>query len=96
MHELIDPPADTFVDIKRRIELSDAAVLADAVNVTGAGTETTGATKERALYEVISNPVIYETITRELRNRFPDPAGMRVASLEKMPYLAGIIKEALR
>jgi cytochrome P450 len=71
-------------------------VFADAVNVTGAGTETTGATKERALFEVLSNPVIYKTLTKELREAFLNPSDMQMTALEKLPYLTGTIKEALR
>ncbi|KAK3388048.1 cytochrome P450 [Podospora didyma] len=96
IHDLIDPPAGTFDHGKMRVQLSDAAVFADAVNVTGAGTETTGATKERAMFEVMSNPLAYQTLTKELRDAFPDGKDMCLTRLEKLPYLTGVIKEALR
>ncbi|KAK0702409.1 cytochrome P450, partial [Lasiosphaeris hirsuta] len=98
IHDLIDPPSSAFEtqSSKDRIILSDAAVFADAVNVTGAGTETTGATKERAVFEVINNPQVYAALASELRDAFPDPSNMRLAALEKLPVLTGVIKEALR
>ncbi|RFU80096.1 cytochrome p450 [Trichoderma arundinaceum] len=95
IHDLIDPPAEVFSGSKQGEPLSDAAVFADAVNVTGAGTETTGATKERAMFEVMSNPAVYKALTKELRDTFPDPKDMRLPALEKLPYLTGTIKEAL-
>ena len=71
-------------------------VFADAVNFTGAGAETTGATAERVMFEVISNSIIYQTLTRELRDAFPDIDAMKLTSLQALPCLSGIIKEALR
>lgn len=76
--------------------LSDAAVFADAVNVTGAGTETTGATKERAIYEVLRHPDVYAALAHELGMAFPNPRTMQLTELEKLPILTGVIKEALR
>ena len=76
--------------------LSDAAVFADAVNVTGAGTETTGATQERAIYEVLRHAAAYKALAQELRMAFPSPEAMRLTELEKLPILTGVIKEALR
>ena len=93
-HDLIDPLVEA--EGKQREPLSDLTVFADAVNLTGAGAETTGATAERAIFEVISNPVIYKTLTWELREAFPDPGAMSLTSLETLPYLSGVVKEALR
>ena len=94
MHELIDPLPG--LGGERVQPLGDAAVFADAVNVTGAGTETTGATKERAVYEVLSHREVYAALADELRGAFPDPREMRLTALERLPILTGVIKEALR
>jgi cytochrome P450 len=93
-HDLIDPPLESTG--KKRQKLSDEAVFADAVVLTGAGVETTGATAERAIYEVISNPVIYKTLVKELRDTFPDAENMTLMALEALPYLSAVIKESLR
>ena len=92
-HDLIDLPVESRG--KQREPFSDLTVFADAVNLTGAGAETTGATAERAIFEVISNPVIYKTLTTELRGAFPSSDAMSLTSLEALLYLSGVIKEAL-
>jgi len=94
IHDLIDPPVEATG--KERPRLSDMAVFADAVNVTGAGTETTGATAQRAIFEVLSDPEIYATLRKELLNAFPNRDDMNYAALEKLPYLSGVVKEGLR
>lgn len=82
---------------KHRQVLSDETVFADAVNVTGAGAETTGSTAARAIFEVLSIPVIYRRLSKELRDAFPDGIdSMTIPALEKLPLLTGVIKEALR
>lgn len=93
-HDLLDPPAESVG--KKRAQLSDEEVFADAVILTGAGVETTGSTAERTIYEVISNPVVYKTLRKELHEAFSDSDSMTLAALESLPYLTAVIKEALR
>lgn len=97
-HDLMELPLDDMdMDGKKQREpLSDLTVFADAVNVTGAGAETTGSTAARAIFEVLSNPVIYKRLSKELRDAFPDPSSMDIPALEKLPLLNGVIKETLR
>ncbi|KAM7182881.1 putative cytochrome P450 E-class, group I [Rhypophila sp. PSN 637] len=102
-HDLMEPPVsieDKKVmpeGMKHRQSLSDETVLGDAVNVTGAGAETTGSTTARAIIEVLSNPVIYQRLTKDLRDEFPDGIdSMTLPAPEKLPLLTGVIKEALR
>lgn len=97
-HDLIDPAplVDEDFAVKAREPLSDVAVFADAVNVTGAGAETTGSTAGRAIFEVLHNPEVHRKLHQELCDAFPDPAGINLLALEKLPYLGGVIKEALR
>ncbi|KAK0718402.1 cytochrome P450 [Lasiosphaeria miniovina] len=99
-HNLMDPPPfeDEGDNKKQRPRLSDEIVFADAVNVTGAGAETTGSTVGRTIFEVISNPVVYATLSQELREALPssDPDTFSLVALEKLPYLSAVIKEAMR
>ncbi|KAM7201232.1 cytochrome P450 [Naviculisporaceae sp. PSN 640] len=103
-HDLMEPQVSGPEDIealpdgkKQRQVLSDETVFADAVNVTGAGAETTGSTAARAIFEVLSNPTIYQRLSKELRDAFPDGIdSMTMPALEKLPLLTGVIKEALR
>jgi len=95
-HDLIDPPEEARAGGTRHGPLSDNLVFAEAVVLTGAGTETTGATAERAIFEVLSHPGVYEALTHELREAFPDPRSMKLPELEKLPCLSGVVKEAMR
>ncbi|KAK3684317.1 cytochrome P450 [Podospora appendiculata] len=100
-HELIDTPvtnpAEPDADGRKHHQtLSDEFVFADAINVTGAGAETTGSTANRAIFEVLSSPSILRTLQAELAQAFPDAEAMSLTALEKLPYLTGVIKEALR
>ena len=94
----MEPPLDDMEmnGKKQKEPLSDLMIFADAVNVTGAGAETTGSTAARAIFEVISSPVIYERLSKELRDAFPDSDSMNIPALEKLPLLNGVIKETLR
>lgn len=95
-HELMDVRLSPESGGKQQESLSDVIIFADAVNITGAAAETTGSTVERAVFEVMYNPDIYQTLTKELRTAFPNPEDMTFTGLEKVPYLAGVVKEALR
>ncbi|EYE93682.1 cytochrome P450 [Aspergillus ruber CBS 135680] len=72
--------------------------LADeAYIVLGAAADTTGNALTIATYNTVINPDIYKWLTAELTEAFPDPdADIDFTSLEKLPYLTGVIKEALR
>lgn len=94
-HELMEagkPGANS----QTRQGLSNIEVFADAINVIGAAAETTGATAERGIFEVVYNREVYQTLVEELRTAFPEPSQMNFAELEKLPYLTGVVKEALR
>lgn len=100
-HELMDPAEGTEPDEinkKERPALSDEIVFADAVNLTGAGAETTGATVCRALFEVVSSQEVYKRLREELIEAIPvfEMDRISLVELEKLPYLTGVVKEALR
>lgn len=97
-HQLIDPQLlddDDDVKGKRfRTQLSDVIVFSGAVNVTGAGADTTGSTIGRAIFEVVNSPEIYGKLRKESRDAFADVEGINLRAL-KLPFLTGVIKEAL-
>lgn len=95
-HALMDPETEAEATGRHQEPLSDDLVFAEAVVLTGAGTETTGATTERAIFEVLSNPTVYKALTMELREAFPNPSAMRLTELEKLPCLSGVVKEGMR
>lgn len=74
----------------------------EAFNMCVAAADTTGNAMTVATYHVIINPNIYERLTGELEEAFPDPdaaAGktqLPYSALEKLPYLTAVIKEGQR
>ena len=63
-----------------------------------AGTDTTSNALVQATYHALSNPTIYDTLKRELGAAMPDldEPILDWTALEKLPYLRGVVKEALR
>lgn len=89
-HNLLDP------------ELNQSALTAEdlveeAFSLCVAASDTTGNAMSVATYHVLNNPSIYKNLTSELRTAFPDPnTKLDYTTLEKLPYLTAVIKEALR
>ena len=64
-------------------ELKDEAYI-----LVAASADTTGNALTVAAYNVSTNPVIYNRLTAELRETFPNPeANVDFLTLEKLPYL---------
>jgi len=77
------PPVDHIVD--------------EAYGLTAAAAETTGNAMSMCAFHVLHNPHIYAKLRKELLEAFPDPAAsLDYLSLEKLPYLTGVVKEGLR
>ncbi|KAH8887271.1 cytochrome P450 [Thozetella sp. PMI_491] len=93
-HELLDPTADDKVPpIPPTLE----ALSAEALSFCTAAADTTGNAMEMSVYHVITNRLIYEALTKELRQAFPNPnAELDYATLEKLPYLTGVVREGQR
>jgi hypothetical protein len=50
-----------------------------------------------AIYHVLKSPGMYKKVKKELKEAFPDPKEKtRLAVLEQLPYLTGIVKESQR
>jgi len=94
-HELIDP--STRDDEERPIQATLESLSGEALSFCTAAADTTGNALETSAYYVVTNPLIYATLTKELREAFPDPnAEIDYATLEKLPYLTAVIKEGQR
>ncbi|OJI96369.1 hypothetical protein ASPVEDRAFT_78143 [Aspergillus versicolor CBS 583.65] len=89
-HQLLQPDAaEAYPTVD---DLAD-----EATNVLGAAADSTGNALTIAAYNVVRNPTIYARVSAELQNVFPDPcSSMDFPTLEKLPYLTAVIKEALR
>lgn len=65
--------------------------------VVNAGTETTAWTLAVATYHLLADPKVLRKLKTELAEAIPEPnIDVPQIVLEKLPYLAGVIKEALR
>jgi cytochrome P450 len=63
----------------------------EAYGILAAAADTTGNAMTVAAQHVVSNPVIYEKLTAELRAAFPDPnSRLDFLTLEKLPYLVSL------
>ena len=72
-------------------------IVDEAYGLTVAAAETTANAMAICVFHVIYNPTIYTKLRKELLEAFPDPtAPLDYLSLEKLPYLTGVIKEGLR
>jgi len=72
-------------------------VVDEAYGITGAAVETTGNTLAVCAFWVLYERGVQERLRRELVEAFPDPRKrMDYLTLEKLPYLTGVVKEGLR
>ena len=99
-HELIDPPPSTNEEGEEEEKYPPPSfdrLYGEALSFCTAAADTTGNAMEMAAYHVITNPDIYAKLHRELRDAFPDPSrDLDYATLEKLPYLTGVVKEGQR
>lgn len=69
----------------------------ESFSICTAAADTTGNAMTMAAFHVVTNPVIYQNVIRELREAFPDAtAELSFTELEKLPFLTGVIKEGQR
>ncbi|KAG4433709.1 hypothetical protein IFR05_010818 [Cadophora sp. M221] len=69
----------------------------EALSVLAAAADTTGNAMTVSAYNVVNNPEIYKRACEELKAAFPNAEDtLDYATLEKLPYLTGVVKEGLR
>ncbi|KAL6402003.1 benzoate 4-monooxygenase cytochrome P450 [Ilyonectria robusta] len=91
-HQLLDPNASEGHVVPTVNDLVD-----ESFSICTAAADTTGNAMTMAAFHVVTNPVIYENVIRELREAFPDAAAeLSFTELEKLPFLTGVIKEGQR
>lgn len=93
-HELLDPSTrDEETPIPPTLE----SLSGEALSFCTAAADTTGNAMEMSAYHVVTNPEIYAALKKELQEAFPDPsADLDYVTLEKLPYLTGVVKEGQR
>ncbi|RPD56953.1 cytochrome P450 [Lentinus tigrinus ALCF2SS1-7] len=92
-HHLVAPQPETGREGIR----SKSILWAEANNMVGAGSETTASILTVATFYVLNDASIRKRLVTELVEAWPD-VDMQVGleTLEKLPYLTAVIKEALR
>ncbi|KAK0199458.1 cytochrome P450 [Desarmillaria ectypa] len=84
-----------LLDDKER--LSRKALLDDAQSLHFAGTDTTGNAMTVGFFHVLNDPSVRAKLVAELKAMWPEKESpMSYSSLEKLPYLTGVVKESLR
>jgi cytochrome P450 len=79
-------------------EKSLSRMASETVVLTAAGTDTTARTLAIAQYYILSDPTVHARLLAELRTVIPRP-GAEIPvhdTLERLPYLTGVILESLR
>lgn len=77
---------------KETLRLQDEAQL-----VVAAGVTTTGWALTTAAYHITTNPNVLKALRNELETALPDPkAPLSWTELERLPYLTGCVREAVR
>ncbi|KAF1985483.1 cytochrome P450 [Aulographum hederae CBS 113979] len=90
--ELLDPEKQDGYPVPSTWDLKD-----EVYSVLAAAADTTGNAMTTAAYHILANKDIYAKARAELFEAFPDPeATLDFQTLEKLPYLTGIVKEGLR
>jgi len=91
-HGLLTPNPDEGYVVPPVESLKD-----EGVSIMAAAADTTGNGMTVAAYNVLQNPAIYEKLKSELGEAFPHPsAPLDFQTLERLPYLTGVVKEGLR
>ncbi|KAF2454062.1 cytochrome P450 [Lineolata rhizophorae] len=90
--ELLKPENYPGRPVPSTMELKD-----ECYSILVAAADTTGNAMTTAAYHIMANRDIYDKLRAELFSAFPDPhATLDFLTLERLPYLTGVIKEALR
>ncbi|GKZ17308.1 hypothetical protein AbraIFM66951_005949 [Aspergillus brasiliensis] len=69
----------------------------EALEVLTAGTETTADVLTKAIYYLLHNDGMWQRLRAELKQVLPSPSSTATwSSLEQLPFLSGVVNEALR
>lgn len=99
-----DESRENFVDILLNIYKDNSLgvsidkdnVKAIILDILAGGTDTTSATLEWGMTEILRHPRILTNLQKEVREILKDRHGITVDDLEKMHYLKAVIRETLR
>jgi cytochrome P450 len=78
------------------VSLSQEEMIADASFFLAAGSDGVGIALAAAMYYLLQNPGVLDRLTSELRSSFASEEEIRLPKLNQLPYLYGVVEEALR
>ncbi|KAF3178847.1 hypothetical protein TWF225_004800 [Orbilia oligospora] len=89
---LLTPNEDKGFQVPSKQGIKD-----EVITLVSAGNDTTGITSMVGLFQILSNPKIYDRLLAELKTILPKVDSVApYTELEKLPYLTACIKESLR
>ncbi|KAJ2907247.1 hypothetical protein MKZ38_006541 [Zalerion maritima] len=95
-HELMHPHAGGMDRAPEEVP-SVQDLAGEAFTFTTAAADTTGNAINMACYNVVTRPGMLRRLREEVVEAYPDPdADMDSSVLEKLPFLAGVVKEGQR
>ncbi|KAL2898190.1 Cytochrome P450 71A26 [Bienertia sinuspersici] len=94
--DFIDVLLELQKDEIAEMSVNKESIKAIIVDMFVAGSTTTFATLEWAMSELLRNPMVMESLKKEVRGITKGKASITENDLEKMEYLNGTIKETLR
>ncbi|XP_075496960.1 strychnine-11-hydroxylase-like [Primulina tabacum] len=80
----------------KRIALDDKHIKGVLVGIFSAGTDTSSATIEWTMTELVRNPKVKERVQQEVRTIFKGKDKIEENDLQKLTYLKLVVKESLR
>nr|AMZ03399.1 cytochrome P450 CYP71AU43 [Plectranthus barbatus] len=92
----VDILIDIYKDNSPGASIHRDNIKAILLDTLAGGTDTTSATLEWAMTEILRHPTILTKLQNEVREILKDRDGITVDDLEKMQYLQAVIKETLR
>lgn len=99
-HQSISHPVIFYDILQSKLPESEKTVdrlSEEALTMISAGTMTTSLILSVAMYHLIASPRILRKLRAELKLTITDPATIvPIEVLESLPYLAAVVKEALR
>lgn len=83
--------------LEKLLKIDKSVALVMAVDMLGAGVDTTSAAVSFVLYQLAKNPEKQETLRKEVLEILPTKdSKLNSSSLDHIPYLRAVIKESLR
>ena len=81
---------------KNRTEMTQPAMVSNAVTLVVAGSETTASVLAAVSYYLMVNPEMLRKVTDEVRNSFHSEDEIDCSSVGKLEYMLAVLKEGLR